>query len=154
MSAKISAVKKGIRDNLTSKIKRLDSVSHYLNTVTVRQYVQAQTNRWKSQGASEYKPWPNVSEEYAKRKRRMYAGFPGGGTVVMVATGTLVETVTKNFHKVVLKRGLIINVPATGPTEYFRYANEKRSFTKWSRQTISEMRKGLREFIFKARKPG
>lgn len=161
MSAKITTLENGIQKNLNAKLDRLKSVASYLNTVVVRQYVNAQVNRWKTLGGSEGNNWHALNPDYARRKKRIYAGYMGGGSQMMVATGKLFTTVTTpsddgaaGFRKVVLPRGIIISVSASGDNEYFKYADEARSFTSWGKQTMGEMRKGLRQFIFFARNQG
>lgn len=161
MKAKITVLEDGLRKNLKDKEARLRSVSAYLNTAVVRQYVNAQVNRWKTLGGSEGSNWHALNPDYARRKKRIYAGYMGGGSQMMVATGKLYTTVTTpsddgaaGFRKVVLPRGIIISVSASGDNEYFKHADESRSFTSWGRQTMGEMRKGLRQFIFFARNQG
>lgn len=161
MKAKVTTLQRGITKNLNGKVDRIKSVASYLNTVVVRQYVNAQVTRWKTQGSSEGYGWAPLDAAYAKRKKRIYAGYMGGGSQMMIATGKLFTTVTTpsddgaaGFRKVVLPRGIIISVSASGDNEYFKYADEARTFTSWGRKTMGEMRKGLREFIFFARNQG
>lgn len=143
-----------VEDNITKSLRamatRANSVSSYLNRNLFRQYQKAQIQRWETQGASEMGKWEELSSIYAKRKKKKYAGFPGGGQVIMQATGRLASGATGRdsayFYKLVTNVSFTIGINL-GALPYAIYPGKMRPFMEFSQTTEDEWSQGITEFI-------
>lgn len=128
-----SLVKSQINQRLKELVKRTDDSSAWLNRNGYRIYQNAQTRRWKTEGASEGFKWDKLNKRYAKYKLKKFKGKPGGGRKMMIATSRLVSSVagkSSDTRKLVTKRTMHVLTAV----EYAEYADEARTFTKFSKR--------------------
>lgn len=140
-------------------------------------YQKLQTERFKTEGSSEGTPWKALAPKYAAYKRRRYGGgpkrgggnwrsYPGAGSKMMIATSTLAGAVIgpgspfqgKSKHRAMFQsRAMIIRVEQTGanaegkPFDYASHANESRPLMKFSKKSMSRMKKELAQFVLKGK---
>jgi hypothetical protein len=182
----VKTVQNGVSKNLADITKRSKALRSYLNTTVYTQYQNFQMKRWMSQGSSEGDQWKPLSKRYEEYKKRRYGGgprfiagkpgqgrwkragnhptYPGRGTKMLIATGTLVSAVVgpmkegsvfgvsasaKNHRKLVGDSYLEIkyNVP------YGREVNEARKFHGLSKKSNDEIVKGVMRFLVRNTKP-
>lgn len=147
----------GVTGALTEIAKRGHKIDGWLNRVVYPMYQNYQTERWENEGWG----WQALNPLYAQRKKVKYASFIGGGSKMMIATGTLVSSVigpmkgsglfgkgpgTKEHFKSVKNGFLTIGTSV----DYAEFANDKRPFddTLNDPEFIEEMQKSLREYLF------
>ncbi len=137
-------------------------------------YQRLQTERFKSENASEGERWQSLNPEYATYKKKRYGGgpkrsggswksFPGNGNKTMIASGTLAGAVigpgapfqgTDKHRAMFTTDSMSIQVVEGGvnadgkPFEYASYADEIRPVMEFSDASLEEMKKELAEFIF------
>lgn len=149
MATALKAIQDGIREDLTSKLTRADTIDAYMNTALFRQWQRAQVERWKTENQSEGARWLPVTPEYGNRKRTKFASYPGGGAVTMVATGKLMTAATgrgPNFLKKVTSKQAVFGVSLSG-VPYASFAAEARPFMEFSDSTEDEFRRGIDKFL-------
>ena len=172
MKFKITSMVKG-KNESKEMIKRSADARAWLNRVAYRIYQNWQRERWMSEGSSQGSKWPRLNPEYARYKLKRYGGgpkykwvggrgenrpwqpagrwpkFPGGGTKMMIATGTLVDSVTgkslKYHRKIVTPKELFIST--TVP--YANDANERRNFTEFKDTNIAYLGELYTEYVMK-----
>jgi hypothetical protein len=152
VTAELSIAEDKITQSLNEMVSRGRSVSSYLNRVLVKKFQQHQLDRWASEGASEGEQWESINREYAKRKIKKFAGFPGGGTRMMVATGHLSSGAQMKdnayFFKIVTDTSFQVNIN-TSALAYAPFAALARPYMEFSDDTISDWKKGIRDYICK-----
>lgn len=139
-----NGAQKTLRDMLT----RERALQSYLNRNVVEQYRNIQRKRWMTQGDSEGSPWRALDPVYAARKKRVFAGYPGGGTKMLIATNRLITGVIGpggDFRKVTTPRSITIGTV----TPYAKYVDEERTFTSFSSASLREIYTGIGQFLFK-----
>lgn len=129
-------------------------------------YQKFQTERFQTENASEGKPWDELNQDYKKSKLRRFKSFPGNGTKMMIATGTLAGAAIGpgapfasegiSAHRALFtKNSMQISVDTSGvnaqgkPFKYARYANAKRPFMNFSEGHLDQMKEELSQFILK-----
>lgn len=149
MSVTLKTVSNGINKMLQGMRQREKALMGYFNRNVLEQYRNLQRNRWMTENVSESGiEWHKLSDDYAARKRKQFAAYPGQGTKKLVATNRLFKSVIgpgKDFRKVVTARGLYIATV----TPYAKYVDEDRSFTTWSKKSEQELKLSVARFIFK-----
>ena len=154
IEASITPKEDGITKALNGMMNRVSTIEGYLDRNLWRQYQKAQIERFQSQSASEGNRWSELKPEYAKRKKRIYASYEGGGNVVMIATGKLAKGAegedSSYFYREVSSRGMKVYMN-TGSVPYAAYAAEARPYMSFSQATLEEMRRGIRDFIKKGK---
>lgn len=134
----------------SSLLDRMNSIQGFFNRNIFRMYQQKQLNRWESQNVSETGEWETLTETYANRKRKKFAGYPGGGTKLMIATGKLYETTTgrsgKGLNKMVTNRSMTIAID-DGYIPYAKFAAERRPIMEFNESSIEDMRQALIDYI-------
>jgi hypothetical protein len=134
-------------DKLTN---RMNSIQGFLNRNIFRMYQQAQLERWKSENTSEGEQWAPLTAQYAQRKKKKFAAFPGAGQKIMIATGKLYETTTgrnpKGLRKVATNKSLIIKID-DGYIPYAKFAAEERPIMEFSEATIQDMKDAVVDYI-------
>lgn len=125
-------------------------------------YQSFQTKRFQTQNASEGKTWTPLKPKYRQRKLTTFRTYPGSGTKMMIATGTLAGAVIGpgapfsgvDKHRAVFKtRSMEIYVQESGsnaankPFTYAKYAAENRPFMEFSDEHINQMKDALIKFI-------
>lgn len=146
---------KKIQDGAT---KRLDDIMKrasdtgkrtFLNRNAMAWYRNAQRKRWMTENESEGGPrWKDLNADYEKRKRKLFAGFPGAGKAKLIASGTLLQSTIgpgKGFQKVVTSRELII--VTTVP--YAKFVDEIRTFSLWGDESIERLKKHYKDFLMR-----
>jgi hypothetical protein len=145
----LTVVSRGIEKQLQRYLDREAALQSYLNKNVVEQYRNIQRRRWMTENVSEDpKGWPSLNTQYAERKRKLFASYPGRGTKMMIRTGDLFESVIgpgKGFRKITTPRSLIIST--TNP--YAADANAMRDFTSYSAKTRADLYLGIAAFIFR-----
>jgi len=149
---KLRVVQNTVKKRLDAMVKAGRSPKAYLNRVVFAQYQKAQAERWMSIGGnsggttSEGDQWDPLTDKYRKWKERR-RGFLASGRRMLVATGRLqaaaVRVMPPDGKKVVTDSSIII----TTSIPYARYVSEARNFVGFGRETIAEMKRGLREYL-------
>lgn len=137
-------------------------------------YQRLQTERFKSENASQGARWQSLNPEYAEYKKKRYGGgakrsggswktFPGNGNKMMVATGTLAGAVigpgapfqgTDKHRAMFTTNSMSVEVVEGGPNadgkpfEYASKANEVRPVMEFSEASLEEMKEELAKFVF------
>lgn len=143
----ISTVSDGITLKLNAMIDRGKSMTSFLDRNIYQMYQNFERTRWITEGASEDSKWDQVGDNYAKYKRKKFADYEGGGTKLLIATGTL-------FHAVIGpaqgQRKLVTNTQLYISTDvpYAGYVNERRNFTNWGKNSLIQYKKAISDFIF------
>lgn len=136
-----------INNRLDAIVGRCKSMRSYLNRVVYHQYQQAQIRRWNTENISEGQNWKPLNPQYQLAKRKRYAGFPYSGSRMLVATGTLLQSVVgtaPRYHrKIVTNTGITIMTTL----EYAPHVADVRPFMKWSRQTKREIISGMKRYL-------
>lgn len=143
---KFVAKETGITDRLNAMRKRANAMQGFLNRNVFRMYQNFQRERWMTENRSEGVAWERLNPSYAARKRRQFADYPGKGTKMLVATGTLLESVIgpgKGFRKIVSPKRLYIFTVL----DYSRYVNDVRPFTGFSDRSMNKVLKSVKRFI-------
>lgn len=134
---------------LKEKVRRGKSLRAWLDRVAYKKYQNLQRERWMTAGASQGIPWPSLNVTYAARKLKKFAQFPGGGTKMMIATNRLFNSVSgdnlQDHKKIVTDTTLEIYTTV----EYASYADEARSFRKFTRQTYRDLAKDAGQYIMR-----
>jgi hypothetical protein len=133
---------------LGDMLKRERAMQSYFNRNLLEQYRNIQRKRWMTQGESEGSPWRALNPDYAARKKRVYASYPGGGTKMLIATNRLITGVVGpggDFRKVTTPRSITLSTV----TPYAKYVDEDRTFTKFGAKSLQEIYKGIGDFLFK-----
>lgn len=150
MAKSIGSIKRlsdGIMQNLQSKIDRTKALQSFLNVNVYAQYQVLQRTRWMTEGSSEGDTWKPVKPAYQKYKASRYAGFPGGGTKMLIRENKLQPSVIgpgDGFKKVVTNESLIIS----SGVEYAKYVDQERSFSHWSEESLGSMYKMITDFVW------
>lgn len=148
MSASLRAVSNGILKSLEGVKEREKALQGYLNRNVVEQYRNAQRTRWMTENASEGQKWTRLNADYAKRKKKVYATYPGAGSKMLIATNRLFKSVIgpgEGFRKVTTPRSLTISTTV----EYAPFVSEARDFTHFGKKTMSEIKRGVMRFVAK-----
>lgn len=143
---KFVAKELGITDRLNAMRKRANAMQGFLNRNIFTMYQNFQRERWMTENRSEGVRWERLNPEYQSRKKRQFAAYPGKGTKMLIATGTLLESVIgpgKGFRKVVSPKRLYIFTVL----DYARHVNKTRPFTGFSEKSMEKVRVALRDFI-------
>jgi len=142
----IEKLSNGIEKQLNGYVQRANAVEGYLNRVVVEQYRNIQRKRWQTQNASEGTSWDPVTIDYGNWKRVAFADYEGAGLKLMIATGNLMRGVIgpgEGFRKVSTPRSLTLST--TVP--YAGFANEARTFSTYSTESIQMITRGITSFI-------
>lgn len=99
--------------------------------------------RWKTEGASEGRPWAPLSSAYAKLKLRKFAKYPGGGRKLLVATNRLLNAnigkpdESGDITHMVMNGVLYVRLGVPYARFVHRYGKDARGAIKRDIQTIS-----------------
>jgi hypothetical protein len=149
MSVKLSTVSDGITKMLKGMRQRERALQSFLNKNVLEQYRNIQRKRWMSENLSESGiKWTRLNAAYARRKRKQYAAYEGGGTKMLIATGKLYKSVIgpgDGFRKITTPRTLYLATTV----DYARFVDEARSFTEYSPESVREIRLSVAKFVFK-----
>lgn len=154
-----------IKDDFSIQIDKMTSQAKSIPAAMARiypMYQKFQTQRFMTENASQGRTWDALSPTYSERKRRQFAKYPGGGTKLLIATGTLAGAVigpgapfagTDRHRFMTTSTGMTISVEQTGnnadgkPFNYAGYVAEKRPFMEFNQASIEKMKKELMKFI-------
>lgn len=138
----------GIEQALNQMVSRANTVESYLDRVIWPKFQKAQLERWPSENASQGDQWRPLTPEYAKRKRKKFAAYPGAGAALMIATGKLMKAATgqEGYNKIVTNQGMTVAIDL-GFVPYAGYASKIRPTMTFSRETIAEWRRGLAAYV-------
>ncbi len=137
----------GINKTLTRMLDKSQKVRGWLNRVAYPKIIEAQRIRWASEGASEGDGWAELNTSYAIRKLTKFAGYPGRGRKMLIATGRLVDSVTgddtREHYKLVTESRLEVGTLVA----YAKFVDEKRNFTNLGLGTRTMLNDLLREYL-------
>lgn len=139
---------RGITEFLKGVTMRAGSLQSFLNKNVVKQYQNIQRKRWMTENNSETGQWQPLTVEYAKAKKRRFASYAGKGEKLLIATGKLQKSVIgpgDGFRKIATPRSLIISTSV----EYAPYVDEARSFSSYGRESVAEINRMIKDFVFK-----
>ncbi len=151
MGTGIKALTTGIQDQLEAMVRRANLLPAYLNRVVYKEYQKAQRDRWKTENVGPDfvgGQWRSLDPIYAAWKKKKYSSSPGGGTKLLIRTGTLVQSVVgpgEGHEKIVTNRSIRINTSVP----YATYVDETRNFTQWSPVFYGRIYKGLSDYLLK-----
>lgn len=152
MKASFGQKGSGIEGSLNKMLTRANTVSSYLDRVIFPKFQKAQLERFKSENASQGDTWAPLNPEYAKRKRKKYAAYPGAGSAILIATGRLMKAATgqEGYNKIVTNQGITIGVDL-GAVPYAGYVGSARPFMKFSDATIADWKAGIVAYVGKGK---
>lgn len=151
-------------DKLKALIARGDNTRAALASV-YPVYQELQIERFKTENASEGGRWDSLEPSYQKQKLRRFRSYPGSGNKIMVGTGMLAGAaigptdanpypVGIDKHRAIFtNKSMTVYVAQSGknpegrPFTYASFANEKRTFTKFSRRSTDRMREAIRSYV-------
>jgi hypothetical protein len=144
---KVKVSPDGAIAQLRAMLDRGKLVRGWLNRVAYPMLVQIQRYRWESENLSEGGQWVALKPEYATRKLKKFADYPGGGRKILIATGRLVQGMTgdnkSDHYKLVTDTSLEVGTTVS----YAKYVDEKRTITRLSSNTIQALRESLSKYI-------
>lgn len=150
----LEQVKSGVEDRLKGMITRGKSVSAYMNRVLLKEYKDAQNERWQTQGASQEKQWAPLSPLYVRQKKKRFASFPGGGNKMMVATSRLSAGAlgldSQYYYKIVTDNSFIFGINL-GALPYAKYPGVRRPFMSFSDNTLKKWMDGIANYVGKGK---
>ena len=144
----IFCVKNSVEEFHKSLLKKSNIIGAGLARDVYSIYANAQRQRWMTENNSEGKHWDNLSEPYKTYKRKKFAQYPGGGSKMLVATGTLFKSVTGEdltYHRRIVEKNSI-TISTTLP--YAVYVVETRPFMEFSDKTENKIRDRLIKYYF------
>lgn len=149
MKPSLKVTSSGASMKLETMLDRGKSMQSFLNRNIYQIYQSAQRERWMTENSSQSgngQRWERLDPTYAKRKRRIYASYEGGGSKMLVATGKLYKAVVgpgQGQRKIVTNSKLYIstNVPYAGNVD------DARSFASWSPAFRARVMKAITDFI-------
>lgn len=148
MNVTLSAKNSGIEGFLKGLTMRSASLQSFLNRNVYRAYQNIQRKRWITENVSETGQWTPLSPSYAKAKKTRFKSYPGAGQKLLIATDKLRKSVIgpgEGFRKITTPRSLII----TTATPYAEHVDASRTFSTYSRESISELNGMIKDFVFK-----
>src|SRR5271166_4593164 len=127
-------------------------------------YQMFQTERFESENSSEGSSWDDLTEPYKTYKLKRFKSFPGNGSKMMIATGTLAGAAIGpgapfasegiSAHRALFTdQSMEIYIDTSGvnaegkPFSYAKYANDKRPFMSFSEDHLNQMGNELSQFI-------
>lgn len=131
MDVKLRKVQSTVDKKLSGMIKKFKSGQAFLQMQIYPRYLEHQQFRWQTEN---WGAWKDLNSDYAEKKKRVYASYPGGGIRMMIATGRTINAVLgrNKFHrKIVTEKSLIVGIGGTEPDgdlEYAKYAGAMRPF--------------------------
>lgn len=152
--------RKKVEDRFQNILKASDYFSAWANSKFLALYSNKQNQRWMTEGASEGANWRALNSSYAARKKIIYKDSPGSGTKMLIGTARLIGSLTppnyrlfeksgetERFRKLVEKNKITISIAVDSETEYFKYVDEKRPYTKFSDKTKQEIIKSYKKYL-------
>lgn len=156
MSASVTTQKDGIRQSLKAMLSRAGMVAGFMQRVTFEELKLAQEQRWITENQSEGSAWTRLDPTYASYKKKRWASSPGGGTKMMIASGTLVAAATgrgPGMIKLISDTSFVVSIDK-GVVPYAEYAAETRPIMRFSDSTVNRWKKQIADYIFKGKERG
>lgn len=157
---------KKVRDDFEETRKKMLDASNSQGALAriYKVYQRFQTERFKTQNASEGRAWaPYKRADYAEYKRKRFKSYPGAGSKMLIATSTLAGAVIGrgdhpfygvDKHRAIFKKNSMeIFVDQTGenkagkPFTYPSVVNEERPFMEFNEEHLNEMKEELAQFV-------
>lgn len=158
-----------VSDDFQEKMKSLMSRASSFQGASARIYALYQlfqTQRFETENSSEGNQWDDLTEKYQKQKLKRFASYPGNGSKMMIATGTLAGAAIGpgapfasegiSAHRALFtKNSMQISIDTSGVNAagkkfvYAKYANEKRPFMSFSADHIEQMKETLMKYVLK-----
>lgn len=126
-----------------------DDLSAFFARQIYPMYQLAQKNRWVTENASENGQWRELNAEYVKYKKKKYAGYPGGGTKKVIATGKLVAAATgegPGLNKFITANQMRLAIDL-GQIPYAKYVANEFPIMSFGPQTIGLMKSAIASYI-------
>lgn len=138
-SVNFKTTEDGISIELDKIVQRGRSMAAFLNRYIYPSYQMVQIKRWESENATEGSRWKPLEPNYARRKRKRFAAYPGAGRAIMVATGKLAFSAQgrKNGLKIVTDNSMTVGIDV-GEVPYAIYPGKDRPFMVFSRKTLQD----------------
>lgn len=129
----------GVELRIKAVFTRGKSLASYLNRYIYPQYQQAQIDRWKTENQSEGQVWDRLSSAYEKVKKTKFAGYPGGGNALMIATGRLSVAAQGGTGalKLISDDYMVVGIDE-GTIPYASYPGVRRPYMNFSNETIKK----------------
>jgi hypothetical protein len=149
----IARIEKGVTRRMDEMLARAKASEQFFTRVIKKAYLNTQQSRWKTENAFPFcagGEWTALDSKYAERKKRDFAGFPGQGRLMMIATGRLYDSImgkSKDYREIVTNRS--IAWATTVP--YAKYANEARTFSAFSKDFYGNLGKFYSEYVAKGK---
>ncbi len=152
------------KDEITEKLNAMLTRAHS-SKASARiypMYQQLQTQRFMTQNASEGNQWAPLKAEYAEYKKKRYGDYPGGGSKLLIATGTLAGAAigpgapfegTAQQVALFTPYSMQIKINQSGknaegkPFTYPQYVAEQRPFMTFSRASLDKMKDALKKYM-------
>lgn len=160
MSDSIKLIKNGVKDRLDGMLTRAKSTQATARIYPL--YQKLQTERFRTENASEGAVWLPLNPVYKRRKLKLFAGYPGAGSKTLIGTSTLAGAVigpgspflgtekhTALFspYKMQIQVSMSGKTAAGKPFTYAGYVAEQRPFMEFSEKSLTLMKNELRKFL-------
>lgn len=144
----VKAIETGAFDRIDAMIRRAkpSATRSFLDRNVLQWYRNVQRKRWITENESEGMRWAPLQPAYRRRKLRVFAGYPGGGSKTLIATGRLLASVIgpgPDFRKVTTDRTMIIATVVP----YAPHVNEDRTFTTYGEASIKRLAAAYARFL-------
>lgn len=161
MSTGITSVKNDFQITVDKMMSQAGSIPAAMARV-YSIYQKLQTQRFMTENESEGERWRPLSTKYAQRKSKQFGKYPGGGSKLMIATGTLAGATigpgapfdgVDRHRFITTSTGMTVSVEQTGknaagrPFTYPEFAAEQRPIMRFSEASIDKMKEELKKFI-------
>jgi len=129
---------------LKSRVKNVKAI---LNRVVYPMYIEAQLERFKTEGESEQMRWKPLTKRYQEYKLKKFAKYPYKGRRMGVATGRLLKSLVDKrsgeHYKIVREQSLTVGTRVS----YAKYFDDKRTISKWRPEFIKTIKKTVLEYL-------
>lgn len=142
---------KKVEDTVTNRLNEMISRGRDARAFMVRvvrpTYQNAQRKRFQTENTSEGNQWDELNPKYAKYKLKKFAGFPGGGRKINIATGKMMSSLileeSSSFSEIATNFSYII----TFDVPYMKYVDEVRPVLQFRDEFYSEIKSKLRAYL-------
>lgn len=142
---------KTIKDDITARLNKMVETSGNFEQLWTRhlkpRYQNYQMKRWKAQGAiGELGKWKSLSPSYEAWKKGPRSKAQHGGKFILILHGALIESVVGmraysgegvSYYR---EKTAKDHVQISTALPYAGYVDSERSFTKYDKKFISEMK--------------
>jgi hypothetical protein len=142
-----------ISARLNAMIGKAKNPTAFLRKTIYPMYQEAQMQRWQSENSSETGRWDGYKDpKYAAYKKIKYAGFPGGGGAIGIATGQLSEVAMgrrgmgSGLNRIIETTGMTISID-DGVIPYAKYFARTRPIMAFGRPTILKIKSAIGDYL-------